>query len=55
MLRPGSLKVRLAQAMAKYAYWLVPGYIWLLRKPGVFVTQKGVAYDIWSSAPANHI
>lgn len=33
MLAPESLKQRLALALARTAYWLVPGYIWLLRKP----------------------
>ena len=33
MLRRGSLKARLARLLTKHAYWLVPGYIWLLRKP----------------------
>ena len=52
MLQPGSLKVRLAQLISKYANWLTPGYIWLLRKPGVFVAQQSVAGDIWTAAPA---
>ena len=52
MLQPGSLKARLAQLIAKQAYWLVPGYIWLLRKPGIFVTQQSVAGDIWLAARA---
>ena len=55
MLQPDSPRTRFAQAMCKYAYWLVPGYIWLLRKHGIFVTQKNVAHDIWSVAPVNHI
>jgi ubiquinone/menaquinone biosynthesis C-methylase UbiE len=33
MLRPGSLKARVAAAIAEHAYWLLPSYIWLLRKP----------------------
>lgn len=33
MLRPGSLKARLAALVTRYAYWLSPGYIWLLEKP----------------------
>lgn len=34
MLKPGSPKQRLARIIARLAYWLVPGYLWLLRKPG---------------------
>lgn len=34
MLAAGSGKQSIAKAMLRYAYWLVPGYIWLLRKPG---------------------
>lgn len=34
MLRPGSRKQRLARLIARWAYWLVPGYLWVLRKPG---------------------
>jgi 2-polyprenyl-3-methyl-5-hydroxy-6-metoxy-1,4-benzoquinol methylase len=33
LIRPGSLRQRLALGMLKYAYWLSPGYIWLLKKP----------------------
>lgn len=33
LLRPGSLKARLAPLVARYAFWLVPGYVWLLEKP----------------------
>jgi ubiquinone/menaquinone biosynthesis C-methylase UbiE len=33
MIRPGSLKARLASFISTYAYWLTPGYIWLLEKP----------------------
>jgi ubiquinone/menaquinone biosynthesis C-methylase UbiE len=33
MLRRGSLKARVAAAVAEHAYWLLPSYIWLLRKP----------------------
>jgi SAM-dependent methyltransferase len=32
MIRPGTNKARLAKFIARYAYWLCPGYIWLLRK-----------------------
>lgn len=34
MVAPGSLQQRLALRMLKHTYWLSPGYIWLLRKPG---------------------
>lgn len=33
MLPPGSWKARLARFVAHRAYWLLPGYIWLLKKP----------------------
>lgn len=33
MLPPGSGKAALARAVARYAPWLVPSYIWLLEKP----------------------
>lgn len=33
MLKRGSPKARLATAIARHAYWLLPSYIWLLRKP----------------------
>jgi hypothetical protein len=33
MLKRGSPKARLAAAIARHAYWLLPSYIWLLRKP----------------------
>jgi 2-polyprenyl-3-methyl-5-hydroxy-6-metoxy-1,4-benzoquinol methylase len=33
IVQPGSLQQRLALAVLKYAYWLSPGYIWLLKKP----------------------
>ena len=33
MLKTGALKARLARWMVKHAYWLCPGYIWLLKKP----------------------
>jgi 2-polyprenyl-3-methyl-5-hydroxy-6-metoxy-1,4-benzoquinol methylase len=32
MIRSGTNKARLAKFIARYAYWLCPGYIWLLRK-----------------------
>lgn len=34
MLHQGSRKQRIAQVVARWAYWLVPGYLWVLRKPG---------------------
>lgn len=33
MLPPESRKQRIARSVARFAYWLMPGYIWLLRKP----------------------
>ena len=33
MIRPNSNKAKLAKFIIKYAYWLFPTYIWLLRKP----------------------
>lgn len=33
MLPLNSRKISIAKALVKYAYWLVPGYIWLLRRP----------------------
>jgi len=33
MVRPGSLKATVARMMATWAYWALPGYIWLLRRP----------------------
>lgn len=33
MIKPGSVKQRIAAFLAKYVMWLVPGYIWLLKKP----------------------
>lgn len=47
MIQPGSVKSFFARLIARFAYWLMPGYIWLLRKPGVFVQQQSVAADIW--------
>ncbi|MDE2196094.1 MAG: class I SAM-dependent methyltransferase [Gammaproteobacteria bacterium] len=34
MLTPGSRKAAIARFLCRHAYWLVPGYIWLLEKPG---------------------
>ena len=33
MVKPGSLKQRIASLLATWFIWLVPGYIWILRKP----------------------
>lgn len=32
MIRPGTLKAKLARLLLRAAYWAFPGYIWLLRK-----------------------
>ncbi len=32
MMKPGSTKARVAKFMVRYFYWLVPGYVWLLKK-----------------------
>jgi 2-polyprenyl-3-methyl-5-hydroxy-6-metoxy-1,4-benzoquinol methylase len=32
LLQPDAIKTKLARWVVKYAYWLVPGYIWLLKK-----------------------
>jgi hypothetical protein len=32
MLKTGVMKARLAGWIVKYAFWLCPGYIWLLKK-----------------------
>jgi SAM-dependent methyltransferase len=32
LLKPDALKTRLARWVVKYAYWMVPSYIWLLKK-----------------------
>ncbi len=32
MIRPGTLKARLARLVLRTAYWAFPGYVWLLRK-----------------------
>lgn len=34
MVKPGSRKQVIAGFMARHLIWLVPGYIWLLEKPG---------------------
>ena len=33
MMKTGTLKHTLARFLARYAIWLVPGYIWVLEKP----------------------
>jgi ubiquinone/menaquinone biosynthesis C-methylase UbiE len=33
MLPPGSFKQKLAKLLCRYAAWLMPGYIWILKKP----------------------
>jgi 2-polyprenyl-3-methyl-5-hydroxy-6-metoxy-1,4-benzoquinol methylase len=33
LVRPESLRQMAALAVLRYAYWLFPGYIWLLKKP----------------------
>lgn len=43
MIPPGTPKQAIAKMVAKFAYWLVPGYIWLLRKPDAFFAQQNVA------------
>jgi ubiquinone/menaquinone biosynthesis C-methylase UbiE len=53
MLPPGSLKTRVARLMAKHVYWLVPGYIWLLRKPGVLTARQSAANDVWRSVESS--
>ena len=32
MIIPGTMKTRVMRWVAKYAFWLCPGYIWLLKK-----------------------
>lgn len=50
MVRPGTMKAYLAQLIVILAYWAMPGYIWLLQKPGAFTAQQCVADDVWSAA-----
>lgn len=33
MIRPGGMTQKISLALLRHAYWLFPGYIWLLRKP----------------------
>lgn len=49
MIPPGTRNQTMALTVAKHAYWLVPGYIWLLRKPGVFVTRQKTAPESTAS------
>ncbi len=37
MLKPGSLKEKLARLIVRYFYFICPGYIWLLTKPGKMI------------------
>jgi ubiquinone/menaquinone biosynthesis C-methylase UbiE len=37
MLDDDSIKARIAWAVVRYAYWLSPGYIWLLKKPSKII------------------
>ncbi len=53
MVPPGTIKAKLARLIVNCAYWAVPGYIWLLRKPGTFVAQQSFAGDVWSAAQPN--
>lgn len=34
LIKPGTVKARVAKFIINHAYWLCPGYIWLLRKAG---------------------
>jgi len=34
MIKPDSTKAKIAAIMARYFIWIVPGYIWILTKPG---------------------
>jgi len=47
MLPPGKLKTRLALLVVRSLYWAMPGYIWLLKKPGEFTFQQCAAGDAW--------
>jgi hypothetical protein len=33
LIRPGSLRHRLGLPVLRFAYWLCPTYIWILRRP----------------------
>jgi ubiquinone/menaquinone biosynthesis C-methylase UbiE len=43
MLKRGTLKALVASVVANHFYWLMPGYIWVLRKPGGDIAQQLVA------------
>lgn len=47
MLKPDSFKHTLAKLVSNHAIWLVPGYIWLLKKPGYFIHKKISTDDVW--------
>ena len=34
MIKPGTMKRQLARFIVHHAYWLCPGYVWLLKKEG---------------------
>ena len=53
MVPPGTFKAQLARLIVGCAYWAMPGYIWLLEKPGDFVAQQSVSGDVWPVARAN--
>lgn len=46
MLSPGSIKHNLAKLVSKHAIWLVPGYIWLLKKPTISYKKNTDIYKI---------
>lgn len=50
MVPPGTIKARLARFIAGRVYWAMPGYIWLLEKPGGFAVQHNVLGDVWATA-----
>ena len=50
MVAPGTLKARLALWIADYLYWVMPGYLWLLKKPGEFAARESAAGDVWPAA-----
>lgn len=49
MVSPGTIKAWLARQVVEWMYWTCPGYIWLLQKPGVFVTQQSVSGNVWNA------
>ena len=51
MIKTNSIKARIARTVVRYAYWLVPGYIWLLKKPpGKIVVQQSVTGHLGSTS-----